>query len=113
MSDIQAADIEKAIAQAEPENTFAMVALPSWRHKISLWLGYRFHYPDVDQNEAAARMPGWWRTDIHIHISFLDRLRLLVSGRMLVRTENRGSQPVDHVISDSAVSVISPFDEYH
>lgn len=93
------------------ENTFAMVASPSWRHKLGQMLGYRYHHPDVDANEKAAIMPGWWRTDIHVRLSFLDRIRILVSGRMLVITQNRGSQSVDHVISDSAVSIISPFDE--
>jgi len=97
-------------AQDEAPDTFCMTHIPTWRDHARRLFGFRRNFPDVDANEKAAIMPGWFKTDVNVYLSFGDRVRVLVSGRMRVDIENRFNVSVDTVISASAVSIISPFD---
>lgn len=103
--------IAAGIIARDPEPIASyMEHIPTWRDHARRLLGFRRNFPDVDANEKAAIMPGWFRTVVNVHVSFGDRVRLLVSGRMRVDIENRCDVSVRDVVSASAVSIVSPFD---
>lgn len=61
---------------------FASIHVPTFRERFWRTLGFRYHLGEEPQ--GAETLTGWMRTDIRLHFSFADRLRLLVSGRLFV-----------------------------
>lgn len=59
---------------------FAMYHRPTLLERIARRLGFTFRMGD--EPEGVDDYPGWARTELRIGLSFLDRLRLLVSGRL-------------------------------
>jgi hypothetical protein len=91
-------------------NTVSM-SRPSLKQRFWFRLGYRAQWPEsIDDHPKAKGMPGWFSTKVFIGVSWGDRLRLLLSGRALVRLECRANVVVDDVISSSSFSVLAPID---
>lgn len=113
MDDAMTNDTHDEAVEAVGEESLASYQeyKPTWRDYFRLMFGYHRHVPDVDKHPDAAVMPGWFKTVVHVHLDIWDRLRLLVSGRVLVEIENRANVSVDRVISDSAVTIVSPFEQ--
>lgn len=63
------------------ENT-AMCHAPTLRERFWRKVGYIYHLGD--EPEAADVLPGWMRTDIHLHFGWADRLRLLLTGKLFI-----------------------------
>lgn len=61
---------------------------------------------DDDLNWATGR----FETETFIRVDILDRLRLLVSGKMMVVVSSKTSVSVQKAISRSNVAILSPFD---
>lgn len=61
---------------------FAAFHVPTFRERIWRKLGFRYHLGD--EPEGIDALNGWMRTDIRLHFSLADRLRLLASGRLFV-----------------------------
>lgn len=64
------------------ENGRAMIATPPllWR----FWRSLGFVYHLGDEPEGAEILPGWMKTDMHMHFGVVDRLRLMVSGKLFI-----------------------------
>lgn len=60
----------------------AMFHKPTIRERFWRALGFRYHLGD--EPEGVERLEGWMRTDIRLDFSILDRLRLLLTGRLFV-----------------------------
>lgn len=58
-------------------------AKPTRRQRIWLALGFCYHVGEEPQ--GTDQMNGWMCTDIRMQFGFLDRLRLLVTGRLHVK----------------------------
>lgn len=61
---------------------FAQIYAPTLRERLWRHLGFRHHLGA--EPEGVEALPGWIRTDIKLQFSLADRLRLLVSGRLLI-----------------------------
>lgn len=61
---------------------YAAIHVPTLRERFWRKLGFRYHLGDEPAGVEA--LPGWMRTDIRLHFSLADRLRLLFSGRLFV-----------------------------
>lgn len=60
----------------------ACCAMPTRRERFWRWAGFRYHLGD--EPEGADLLPGWMKTDMHLHFCWRDRLRLLISGKLFV-----------------------------
>lgn len=60
----------------------AFIHIPTPRERFWRKLGFRYHMGD--EPEGIETLTGWMRTDIRLHFSLADRLRLLISGRLVV-----------------------------
>lgn len=60
----------------------AMFHNPTLSERFWRSLGFRYHLGD--EPEGADSLEGWMRTDIRLEFSIVDRLRLLLTGRLLV-----------------------------
>jgi hypothetical protein len=49
-----------------------------------LWRAMGFVYHLGEEPEGADALPGWMKTDMHIHFGWADRLRLLLSGKLFI-----------------------------
>lgn len=66
--------------------------------------------PDMDDLEALddhCWAPGW-TTECRIHFDWLDRLRILISGKVLLVTRTKTSSLVGQTISRSKTSILPP-----
>lgn len=61
---------------------YAAIHVPTLRERFWRKLGFRYHLGD--EPEGVETLAGWMRTDIRLHFSIADRMRLLVSGRLFV-----------------------------
>ena len=82
------------------------VYTPSLTERLWRALGYRSHRPEM--SEDGEKLPFWIMTNTHVNMSILDRIRLLVSGKMIVRTETRTDVPVAITITASSVEIERP-----
>lgn len=67
----------------EAKQDQAFYRVPTWTERAWRSLGYRYHL-GVEPDGIDA-MKGWMCTESRLHFSVLDRLRLLVSGRLHMR----------------------------
>ena len=100
-----------AIAAGVPTpNAFAMVYVPTVAERFWRNMGYR-RYPSELPEDARA-MPGWAMTNIHLSVSFADRVRLLLSGKIRIDCEHAMSESVDTVITASSVTIMRPGEKF-
>jgi hypothetical protein len=57
---------------------------PTWRERLWRRLGYRYHL-GTEPLEVDG-LPGWMCTETRLHFSPMDRLRLLISGRLHLKS---------------------------
>ena len=74
---------------------YAAIHIPTLRERIWRKLGFRYHLGD--EPEGVDALTGWMRTDIRLHFSFADRLRLLISGRLFVASIVHTDTPVPSI----------------
>lgn len=63
-------------------NEQAFYAAPTRRQRFWRWCGFRFHFGDdlpLDDNRPWS---GWMQTRSGIHFGIMDRIRILVTGRL-------------------------------
>lgn len=74
---------EQAQTEQEPtHHAYYSVHFPTFRERFWRWVGFRYHLGE-DPTEIEA-LKGWMKTDIRIHFGVMDRLRLLLTGRLFV-----------------------------
>jgi len=93
----------------------AFSAGPSLRQRIWWWLGFghQFDQPLFDWRTQEAKPDDWFvssalTTETTIHIDWLDRLRILVSGRCSLSTYSRTDVLVNRAESRSQFAVLPP-----
>ena len=59
-------------------------AAPSRRMRFWRWCGFRFHLGDDEQKPDVA-WKGWMQTRSCMHLTFADRLRILISGKLILQ----------------------------
>lgn len=74
--------ITEDIPESETHGGYAAYHVPTWTEKLRRALGFRFHLGE--DPEGIDKLPGWIRTEIGMKFSFLDRLRLLTTGRLRI-----------------------------
>lgn len=62
------------------ENAFALEHRPTWRERLAKRLGFRFMLGD--EPVGTDGWEGWARTNLRMHFSIADRVRILISGRL-------------------------------
>ncbi len=90
------------------ENSYAMVSRPSLYTRAIRLLGFRFRH--FDMSEHGEKMPGWMMTEVRVDFSFGDRVRLLFSGRLLLRIEQRTNIQVDECVSVASPRIFAPWE---
>jgi hypothetical protein len=60
----------------------AFYSVPTLRQRFWRAMGFRYHHSDDPPD--ADLLQGWMCTDMGLHFGLLDRLRLLVSGRLRI-----------------------------
>jgi len=103
-------DITETTRTPEPSNAFCMEYVPTFADRFWRTMGFR-RYP-AELPEETSTMPGWARTDIHLNISFGDRLRLLLSGKIRIDCQHAMSERVDTVITASSVTIMRPGEQF-
>ena len=78
-----------------PTENYAVLYVPTLRERVWRKLGFRYHLGD--EPEGVEALTGWMRTDIRLHFSVADRLRLLVSGRLFVASIVHTDTPVPSI----------------
>ncbi len=66
----------------ETAGNYAVIYVPTLRERLWRRVGFRFHLGD--EPEGTETFPGWMRTNIRLDFGWLDRLRLLLTGRLRV-----------------------------
>lgn len=77
-----------------------------WHERIWRWFGYRHAYQP--RPEETAEFPSYMVTVTRVHLSILDRLRLLVSGRLDVEAVTQTDVEVRHCKTQSHAAVVRP-----
>jgi hypothetical protein len=88
----------------------AMMYRPSLRERLWHWAGFRV-ISDQAPPESAEKMPGWAVSDTMIVLSFGDRLRLLVGGRIRVWSTHHTDVVVSTMVTSVRLSLPAPGDK--
>lgn len=98
--------------QTEPQVVNVYLEEPrfSW---IKFWraLGFRLAHVvrwDHPWDEAKGFAPGWMVIDLYIDLDWRDRLRALISGKMMVQCAHKTDKPVSTCFTLSDVKVLPP-----
>jgi len=70
---------------SDTARNFCMIHVPTWRERFWRKLGFRFHLGE-DQDSPDDPNTGWMMTETDFRFGFGDRLRLLLTGHLRVRT---------------------------
>lgn len=70
--------------------------VPTFAERVWRKLGYRYHLGE--EPEGADTLPGWMCHGVRLHFGFADRLRLLVTGRLHVKSIIQTDTPTASVI---------------
>jgi hypothetical protein len=80
---------------------------PTFAERFWRVMGYRSHRPEM--SETGEQLPFWIMTNVRLNVSFLDRIRLLISGKAIVRVEVRTDAAVARTESASSFEVERPW----
>jgi len=75
----------------------AMIHIPTLGERIRWGLGFKFHRGE--DPEGAEKMSGWMMTTASFHFDILDRLRLLLTGRLHIQIAQHTNVQVDTSIN--------------
>jgi hypothetical protein len=66
---------------------------PTLAQRIARFLGFKVHLGDEPSGVDA--LPGWAQSKIDLRISFMDRVRLLVTGRLDLTVTHYANRQID------------------
>lgn len=92
-------------------HAFAQEYRPALGERIWQWLGFgTCHAPHFDEipDDDPSWAPGRMITKTYVRFDWPDRLRILISGKIMVEIAHKTSVTVPAAMSKSAVSVLSP-----
>src|SRR5258708_6478688 len=79
---------------------FAMVHVPTLAERFWWRLGFCYHLGDEPADIDGDALPGWMMTETHFSFSVADRLRLLLTGRLRVRTTSSIDTPSPTIVKN-------------
>jgi hypothetical protein len=87
-------------------------ALPSWRERFWRAVGFRYHHVEEPLLGAGAdTLPGRLQTDMKFYFAWSDRLRLLLTGQLVVSSTVRFDTPSPRIWQARVDWRISPPDD--
>jgi hypothetical protein len=87
---------------------YAHIYTPTRMERFWHWVGYRHHH--TDSTAEADIMPGWAKTHIGFRFDFMDRLRLLLTGRFYVDATIHTDVAVREVVTFASFEIGHPGD---
>ena len=90
----------------EQVNT-SMEYKPSLVHRITNYLFPHGPFPELQ--DRTPRMPGWAATVIHVNLTWGDKIRLCISGHLVIDMRQQFDVPVREVDTVSTVHVVAPW----
>lgn len=96
-----------------PENSFAMASRPSFMQRAWRRLGWRYHMVDLPETPEVERMPGWAMTRVRLQFPPIDRLRLLLTGRVRLDIRQKMSADVADIVSATSIEILPPGREFN
>ena len=84
-----------------------MQYVPQLREKIG-WKLFPPNYVDTPELPAGTIQMDVFHAHTHVHFSFLDRLRILISGNIEVTTKTATENQLGNHVTASCVQVIPP-----
>lgn len=72
----------------------AYEAKPTLAQRAARYFGFRYHLGEDPEGVDAYQ--GWMVTETRMHFGFLDRLRLLTSGKLHIKLVQHTPEKVDH-----------------
>lgn len=88
---------------------FAMIHRPTLSQRLARRLGFRFTLGE--EPDGVENMPGWARTTVRMEFDILDRLRILVGGRIHVDLTHYTDKPFDVMKSRTDTRIPAPWSE--
>lgn len=101
-------------AQSEPEipigagveqQNLCMEYRPTLAERFWRKAGWRYQRQELPDD---APTEGWAMTQVHLNVSFADRLRLLLTGRVRLDVRQAFDTPVDTVVCATSVEILRP-----
>lgn len=96
------------VSEVDQTNDGCQVYTPTIADRLWKRLGFRYRLVDLPEG-IEETMPGWMMTKVVFGFSFWDRVRLLISGRMLVEIRQATSAKVDECISAASFKIEPPW----
>lgn len=87
------------------QQNFCMAYRPTLAERFWRKAGFRYHLQDLPDD---APTEGWAMTQVRLNVSFTDRLRLLLTGRMRLDVRQAFNAPVDTVVCATSVEILRP-----
>jgi hypothetical protein len=96
-----------------PETNFAMEYRSTFMLRVWRRLGWRYQLVELPETPEVERMPGWAMTRVRLHFSLVDRVRLLLTGRVRVDIRQKMSADVADIVSAASIEILPPGREFH
>ena len=96
-----------------PENAFAAISRPTFMQRAWRRLGWRYHMVDLPETPEVERMPGWAMTRVRLQFPPIDRLRLLLTGRVRLDIRQKMSADVADIVSATSIEILPPGREFN
>lgn len=87
----------------EDAHAFTQQYVPTLRERVARWFGFRSAYQP--RPEETDEFPSYMVTNVRIHVSALDRIRILLAGQIDVEVVSQTDVEVSHVRSLSTIGV--------
>jgi hypothetical protein len=88
----------------------ALSMAPTFQQRFWRAMGFRYILNELPEN-VHDTLPGWMITKTVYHFGFLDRLRLLTSGRTAVDMRQATSPQVDKCVSAASFRILHPMEK--
>lgn len=88
---------------------FASIYRPTFAERVAKRLGFNFRLGE--EPDGVDAYPGWARTELRLDFSLMDRLRLLVTGRLRVSLTHYTDKQFDTMKTRTDLRFPAPWSE--
>ena len=92
----------------ETINSVALEYRPPLRVRFWRALGFRHHHGETP--DGADDLPGWMLTNVRLRFSFLDRLRLVLTGDLKIKVVQHTPEQVSYSMNRIDWEIVPPGD---